>query len=63
MTQICNQLDFEQELKPANLYFSLESFDFYHKLGEQKIRLHEMGGGANWLACHLSLFLSILYIL
>ncbi|MCU6428858.1 DUF3732 domain-containing protein [Enterobacter sichuanensis] len=63
MTQICNQLDFEQELKPANLYFSLESFDFYHKLGEQKIRLHEMGSGANWLACHLSLFLSILYIL
>lgn len=63
MTQICNQLDFEQELKPANLYFSLQSFDFYHKLGEQKIRLHEMGSGANWLACHLSLFLSILYIL
>ncbi|EIN2096395.1 DUF3732 domain-containing protein [Salmonella enterica] len=63
MTQICNQLDFEQELKPANLYFSLQSFDFYHKLGEQEIRLHEMGSGANWLACHLSLFLSILYIL
>lgn len=63
MTQICSQLDFEEELKPANLYFSLQSFDFYHKLGKQEIRLHEMGSGANWLACHLSLFLSILYIL
>ncbi len=63
MTQICNQLDFEEELKPANLYFSLQTFDFYHKFNDQKIRLHEMGSGANWLACHLSLFLSILYIL
>lgn len=63
MTQICNQLDFEEELKPANLHFSLQSFDFYHKLRDQEIRLHEMGSGANWLACHLSLFLSILYLL
>ncbi|MBA0215393.1 DUF3732 domain-containing protein [Pectobacterium brasiliense] len=63
MTRICSQLDFEEELKPANLNFSLQSFDFYHKLGDQEIRLHEMGSGANWLACHLSLFLSILYIL
>jgi len=63
MTKICNKLDFEDELKPANFHFSLMDFDFYHIHNNQKIRLHEMGSGANWLACHLSLFLSLLYLL
>jgi len=63
MTRICKRLDFEEELKPANLFFSLKTFDFYHTHKGEKIRLHEMGSGANWLACHLSLFLSMLYII
>ncbi|MCA7000049.1 DUF3732 domain-containing protein [Dickeya solani] len=63
MTRICNKLDFEDELKPADLHFSLKDFDFYHIHNKQQIRLHEMGSGANWLACHLSLFLSLLYLL
>lgn len=62
MTKICKMLDFEDELKPANLFFSLRNFDFYHTHKNEQIRLHEMGSGANWLACHLSLFLGMLYI-
>jgi len=63
MTNICKMLDFEDELKPANLFFSLRTFDFYHTHNGEKIRLHEMGSGANWLACHLSLFLGMLYLI
>lgn len=63
MTQICNELDFEEELKPAKLYFSLKDFDFYHYHAKERISLHEMGSGANWLACHLSLFLGLLFLL
>ncbi|RFS87623.1 DUF3732 domain-containing protein, partial [Serratia marcescens] len=63
MTQICNNLDFEEELKPAELHFSLRDFNFYHSHAGEKISLHEMGSGANWLACHLSLFLGILFLL
>nr|SAY42311.1 Uncharacterised protein [Serratia marcescens] len=63
MTQICNELDFEEELKPAELHFSLRDFNFYHAHAGEKISLHEMGSGANWLACHLSLFLGILFLL
>ncbi len=62
MSEICNKLDFEESFKPANLWFELENFTFYHsdsKLG--KISLNEMGSGANWLSCHLSLFLSLLH--
>ena len=61
MTRICNQLDFEQELKPGTLRFDLRNFSFhYHFKDREKILLSEMGSGANWLACHLSLFLALL---
>jgi len=63
MTNICKMLDFEDELKPANLFFSLRTFDFYHTHNGEEIKLHEMGSGANWLACHLSLFLGLLYLI
>jgi len=63
MTEICNTLDFEDELKPGELKFSIEKFDFYyHFNGKEKIHLSEMGSGANWLACHLSLFLALLHL-
>lgn len=61
MTRICNQLDFEHELKPGTLRFDLRTFSFhYHFKDNEKILLSEMGSGANWLACHLSLFLALL---
>jgi len=63
MTEICNQLDFEDELKPGVLRFSIEYFVFYYHFNNQeKINLSEMGSGANWLACHLSLFIALLHL-
>lgn len=62
MTEISEQLDFEKELQPGQMRFDLKVFDFYYVHNKQKIRLSEMGSGANWLACHLSLFLSILHL-
>lgn len=62
MDRIALQLDFEEELKPPNFFFDTENFTFYHKHKSEKIRLDEMGSGANWLACHLSIFLSFLHL-
>ena len=63
MTNICNQLDFEDELKPGKLRFTIEDFGFYYHFKEkEKIYLSEMGSGANWLACHLSLFIALLHL-
>ena len=60
MNSICEKLDFEEELKPSDLNFDLKNFEFFHLKNKDKIYLSEMGSGANWLACHLSLFLGIL---
>lgn len=62
MTEICGRLDFEEELKPGVLQFSLRDFSFWYEHNGQKIYLSEMGSGANWLACHLSIFLGFLYL-
>lgn len=62
MDRIANKLDFEKELKPIDFYFDIDNFNFHHKHKSDKIRLDEMGSGANWLACHLSLFLSFLHL-
>lgn len=60
MNQICSKLDFEEELQPPNLRFNSNNFDFYYEDSKNGIiRLFEMGSGANWLACHLSLFLAL----
>ncbi|MDH3975424.1 MAG: DUF3732 domain-containing protein [Deltaproteobacteria bacterium] len=63
MNEICGKLDFEKELKPENLHFRLEDFNFFHLKDHNKIYLSEMGSGANWLACHLSLFLALLHLI
>lgn len=63
MSDICDQLDFEDELKPGVLRFSIEDFVFYYYYNEkERIYLSEMGSGANWLACHLSLFIAFLHL-
>jgi len=63
MSNICDKLDFEEELKPGVLRFSIEDFVFYyHFNNKDKIYLTEMGSGANWLACHLSLFIALLHL-
>jgi len=63
MTEICRQLNFENELKPGKLRFTIDDFVFYYHFQEkEKIVLSEMGSGSNWLACHLSLFLALLHL-
>ncbi len=64
MNRLARTLDFEDEYKPIDLNFSIanKTFDLYHhQKDREKIFLFEMGSGANWLSCHLALFLSLLY--
>lgn len=63
MNRLSNTLDFEKEYRPINLNFGLvdQTFDLYqHQDGKEKIYLYEMGSGANWVSCHIALFLSFL---
>ncbi len=63
MSEICNQLDFEEEFKPGSIWFDLEKFALNYTINEkEKILLSEMGSGSNWLAIHLSAFLGFLYL-
>lgn len=60
MNEIGSKLDFEDSYKPINLHFSLNSFDLWHQKEDgRKVYLRSMGSGANWLYCHLSLFLGL----
>ena len=63
MNRLSQTLDFEDEYRPINLNFGLidESFDIYqYQNNREKIHLYEMGSGANWVSCHIALFLSFL---
>lgn len=63
MNRLAANLDFEEEYHPINLNFGLldESFDIYqYQNNHEKIHLYEMGSGANWVSCHIALFLSFL---
>ena len=63
MNKLSLTLDFEEEYRPINLNFGLidETFDIYqHQKKFEKIYLYEMGSGANWVSCHIALFLSFL---
>ncbi len=61
MNIIASNFDIEKSYTPINLNFDIESFDLYHydKVKDKRIYLRAMGSGANWLYCHLSLFLAI----
>ncbi len=63
MNRLSLSLDFEDEYLPINLNFGLldETFDIYqYQNNREKIHLYEMGSGANWVSCHIALFLSFL---
>ncbi|PAQ14731.1 hypothetical protein CD798_09805 [Bacillaceae bacterium SAOS 7] len=62
MNRLSLTLDFEEEYRPINLNFGLmdETFDVYQLQKNDKIHLYEMGSGANWVSCHIALFLSFL---
>ncbi|MFG6160232.1 DUF3732 domain-containing protein [Halomonas sp. 1390] len=60
MAEIGSHFEFESSYKPINLHFSFETFDLYHLSQEnEKIYLRSMGSGANWLYCHVTLFLAL----
>ncbi len=60
MNIIGNRLDFEESYKPLNLRFSFETFDLWNEKDKnKKVFLRSMGSGANWLYCHLVLFMSL----
>ncbi|PJJ48811.1 DUF3732 domain-containing protein [Hymenobacter chitinivorans] len=61
LNRIGNKLDFEEQLKPLNLWFDLKTFNLTHEYKDVGlISLSEMGSGANWLTCHLALCLGLL---
>jgi len=60
MAEIGTHFEFEASYKPINLKFSFETFDLYHLTpDEEEIYLRSMGSGANWLYCHVTLFLAL----
>ncbi|PAU89420.1 ATPase [Pseudomonas sp. WN033] len=60
MAEIGSHFEFEASYKPINLHFSFETFDLYHLTPDDgKIYLRSMGSGANWLYCHITLFLAL----
>lgn len=62
MNRLKNKLDFEDEFKQYRLSFNLNEFELalFGKYPGQKVTLSQMGSGANWVSCHIALFLSIL---
>lgn len=60
MAEIGSHFEFEDSYKPIDLHFSFETFDLYHLTSnDEKIFLRSMGSGANWLYCHVTLFLAL----
>lgn len=60
MAEIGSHFEFEASYKPINLHFSFETFDLYHLTPDnEQIYLRSMGSGANWLYCHVTLFLAL----
>ncbi len=60
MAQIGKRFDFEASYQPINLKFFIDSFDLCHEMiGGRRVYLRSMGSGANWLYCHLTLFMAL----
>jgi hypothetical protein len=59
MEEIGSRFEFEDSYRPIKLRFSVETFDLWHEAQERKVFLRSMGSGANWLYCHLTLFLAL----
>ena len=59
MNAVGKNLDFEQAYQPVKLKFSLSSFDLYFDVNGTPVYLRSIGSGANWLACHISLFTAL----
>lgn len=61
MNEIANHLDFEEQFLPAKLELNLNTLSIIHNdKNYGRIRLSDLGSGANWLAIHLSASLGFL---
>ena len=58
MNLVGENFPFEASYKPVSLRFDFTTFDLWLEKGINKIYLRAMGSGANWLYCHLCLFLA-----
>lgn len=60
MNDLASGFDFEDSYKPLRLRFSLKTFELWHEKSDgSKVPLRAMGSGANWLYCHITLFLAL----
>jgi hypothetical protein len=59
MSVLGAKFDFEESYRPIALHFDLRTFDLWHEKNDRRIFLRSMGSGANWLYCHLTLFLAL----
>ena len=59
MEELGGKFEFEASYQPIKLRFSLDTFDLWHEGPDRKVFLRSMGSGANWLSCHLTLFLAL----
>lgn len=58
--EIGSRFEFESTYTPIKLRFDLRTFDLWHETANsEKVYLRSMGSGANWLGCHLVLFLAL----
>ena len=58
--EIGKRFEFESTYTPIRLHFDLGTFDLWHETEKkEKVYLRSMGSGANWLGCHLVLFLAL----
>lgn len=58
INEIANKLGFEDSYKPLNFKFDLHKFELTTKVKDRRVSVKQMGSAANWLYCHLSLFMS-----
>jgi hypothetical protein len=59
MNDIGSGFDFESSFTPIDLHFSVETFELWAVRDGKEVPLRSMGSGANWLSCHMTLFLSL----
>lgn len=60
MKEISPYLEFERSYRPVELEFSTDTFELWSRgKDKKKVLLRSMGSGANWLSCHVALFLSL----
>lgn len=60
LAMLGDRFEFEESYQPIRLRFSLGTFDLWHETADhKKVFLRSMGSGANWLSCHLTLFLAL----